>query len=105
MKTRAAVLYGPTRLFTIEEVELDEPKDGEVLLRLVATGLCHSDWHFATGAAPVRFPMVVGHEGAGIVERVGPGVTEVKPGRPCRALLHPCLRKVSLVYEWLGGYL
>lgn len=80
MKTRAAVLYGPTRNFTIEELELDEPKDGEVLVRLVATGLCHSDWHFATGAAPVRFPMVVGHEGAGIVEKVGPGVTTVKPG-------------------------
>ncbi|MCS7246439.1 MAG: NDMA-dependent alcohol dehydrogenase [Thermomicrobium sp.] len=80
MKTRAAVLYGPTRSFTIEELELDEPKDGEVLVKLVATGLCHSDWHFAKGEAPVRYPMVVGHEGAGIVEKVGPGVTDLAPG-------------------------
>ncbi|MCS7255538.1 MAG: NDMA-dependent alcohol dehydrogenase [Thermomicrobium sp.] len=80
MKSRAAVLYGPTRSFSIEEIEVDEPKEGEVLVKLVATGLCHSDWHFAKGQSPVRFPMVVGHEGAGIVEKVGPGVTEVKPG-------------------------
>ncbi len=80
MKSRAAVLYGPNRTFSVEEIEVDEPKQGEVLVKLVATGLCHSDWHFATGAAPVRFPMVVGHEGAGIVEKVGPGVTELKPG-------------------------
>jgi len=80
MKTRAAVLYGPTRSFSIEELELDEPKEGEVLVKLVATGLCHSDWHFAKGEAPVRFPMVVGHEGAGIIEKVGPGVTDLKPG-------------------------
>jgi S-(hydroxymethyl)glutathione dehydrogenase/alcohol dehydrogenase len=73
-------LYGPTRSFSIEEIDVDEPKEGEVLVKLVATGLCHSDWHFATGAAPVRFPMVVGHEGAGIVEKVGPGVSEVQPG-------------------------
>jgi len=61
MKIRAAVLYGPTRSFVTEELELDEPKEGEVLDKLVATGLCLSDWHFAKGEAPVCFPMVVGH--------------------------------------------
>jgi len=55
------VLYGPTRSFVTEELELDEPKEGEVLDKLVATGLCLSDWHFAKGEAPVCFPMVVGH--------------------------------------------
>uniref|UniRef100_A0A831TBA8 NDMA-dependent alcohol dehydrogenase n=2 Tax=Thermorudis TaxID=1649508 RepID=A0A831TBA8_9BACT len=80
MKTRAAVLYGANQPFQVEEIELDEPKEREVLVHLVATGMCHSDWHFVTGDHPVHYPMVVGHEGAGIVERVGPGVTEVKPG-------------------------
>jgi len=80
MKSRAAVLYDLTRSFSIEEIEIEEPKEGEVLVKLVATSVCHSDWHFATGAAPVRFPMVVGQEGAGIVEKVGPSVSEVQPG-------------------------
>ncbi|MDI3341146.1 MAG: NDMA-dependent alcohol dehydrogenase [Sphaerobacter sp.] len=80
MKTRAAVLYGPNQRFQIEEIELDEPKAGEVLVHLAATGLCHSDWHLVTGDLPVNYPIVAGHEGAGVVEQVGPGVTEVKPG-------------------------
>lgn len=80
MKTRAAVLHGPNKLFSIEELELDEPKAGEVLVTMVATGICHSDWHFATGDHPARYPFVAGHEGAGVVEKVGPGVTEVQPG-------------------------
>ncbi|MFS8533053.1 NDMA-dependent alcohol dehydrogenase [Sphaerobacter thermophilus] len=80
MKTRAAVLYGLNEPFRVEEIELDDPKEGEVLVRLVATGLCHSDWHLVTGDIPMNFPVVGGHEGAGVVEKVGPGVTDVKPG-------------------------
>lgn len=80
MKTNAAVLRGADQPFQIEEVELDEPQDREVLVRLAATGLCHSDWHLVTGDIPVPFPIVGGHEGGGVVERVGPGVTRVKPG-------------------------
>ena len=81
MKTRAAVLYGANQPFKVEEIELDEPKIGEVLVRLTATGLCHSDWHLVTGdMGPLRYPIVGGHEGGGIVEKVGPGVTRVKPG-------------------------
>lgn len=80
MKTRAAVLWGPTQHFEIEELELDEPKQGELLIKLVATGLCHSDWYFATGDSPGRYPIVAGHEGAGVVEKVGPGVTDFQPG-------------------------
>jgi len=80
VKTRAAVLYGPERRFVVEELTLDEPKAGEVLVKMVATGMCHSDWHFATGDFTTNYPIVTGHEGAGIVEKVGPGVTEVQPG-------------------------
>jgi S-(hydroxymethyl)glutathione dehydrogenase/alcohol dehydrogenase len=56
VKTRAAVLYGPERRFVVEELTLDEPKAGEVLVEMVATGMCHSDWHFATGDSPAGIP-------------------------------------------------
>ena len=66
---------------TVEEVELEPPRDGEVLVRVVAAGVCHSDLHLANGAlGDGRWPMVLGHEGAGIVEEVGEGVTHVAPG-------------------------
>jgi NDMA-dependent alcohol dehydrogenase len=80
MKTRAAVLRGTGKPFEITEVELDEPKAGEVLIRWVAAGLCHSDEHLRHGDIVPRFPIVGGHEGAGIIEKVGPGVTRLKPG-------------------------
>ncbi|HEX7131004.1 MAG TPA: NDMA-dependent alcohol dehydrogenase [Iamia sp.] len=80
MQTKAAVLWENNSPWSIEDVELDEPKDGEVLVRLVASGMCHSDDHAVTGDLPVPTPMVCGHEGAGVVEAVGPGVTRVKPG-------------------------
>jgi S-(hydroxymethyl)glutathione dehydrogenase/alcohol dehydrogenase len=80
MKTRSAVLYAVGQPLKIEELELDEPKEREALVRMVATGFCHSDYHFMAGDAPIPFPMALGHEGAGIVEKVGPGVTRVKPG-------------------------
>jgi NDMA-dependent alcohol dehydrogenase len=80
MKTRAAVLTGYHKPFEIREVELDEPCPNEVLLKMSAAGLCHSDLHMMDGDNVVRFPIVGGHEAAGIVERVGPGVTRVKPG-------------------------
>ncbi|HMJ79151.1 MAG TPA: NDMA-dependent alcohol dehydrogenase [Iamia sp.] len=80
MKTKAAVLWERNTPWSIEEIELDDPKDGEVLVRLVASGMCHSDEHAVTGDLPVSLPMVCGHEGAGVVEAVGPGVSRVKPG-------------------------
>ncbi|MCS6880759.1 MAG: NDMA-dependent alcohol dehydrogenase [Oscillochloridaceae bacterium] len=80
MKTTAAVLWDVGKPWAIEEVELDEPRDGEVLIRFVAAGLCHSDEHLRHGDLVPRFPIVGGHEGAGIIEAVGPGVTRVKPG-------------------------
>ena len=80
MKTRAAVVYEPGKPIEIEELELDRPGEGEVLIRYTHGGLCHSDVHVAHGDLPARLPMVLGHEGAGVVEEVGPGVTRVKPG-------------------------
>lgn len=80
MKTKAAVLWEYGKQWSVEEVELDAPREHEVLVRLTASGLCHSDDHVRTGDLPVQLPMVGGHEGAGVVEEVGPEVTSVKPG-------------------------
>ena len=77
---KAAVLHAPNTPFAIEDVELDAPRAGEVLVRIAAAGICHTDWHLVTGDLPTPFPVVLGHEGAGVVEAVGPGVTEVTPG-------------------------
>ena len=79
MKTRAAVLRKGGQPWEITELDLDEPRAGEVLIRFEAAGLCHSDEHIrATGTA--RLPLVGGHEGAGVIEKTGPGVTRVKEG-------------------------
>src|ERR1700761_3235242 len=80
MKTRAAVLRDVGKDWEVIEMDLDPPKEGEVLIRFAAAGLCHSDDHLRTGDIPVRFPIVGGHEGAGVVEEVGEGVTRLKPG-------------------------
>lgn len=77
---KAAVLYEPNKPFKVEEVTLDEPQANEVLVKLVVTGVCHTDLHFLKGEVPQPMPIVMGHEGAGIVERIGPGVTTLKPG-------------------------
>ena len=80
MKTRAAVLRDLGKDWEITDLDLDPPKAGEVLVRFVAAGLCHSDDHLRTGDIPARYPIVGGHEGAGIVEETGDGVTRFKPG-------------------------
>ena len=80
MQMQAAILTEAHTPFKIETVEIDPPKAGEVLVKLAATGVCHSDWHFVTGKAPFPAPMILGHEGAGIVEAVGDGVTRVQAG-------------------------
>jgi S-(hydroxymethyl)glutathione dehydrogenase/alcohol dehydrogenase len=81
MTTRAAVLHKPGTPWEITELDLDPPKEYEVLIRYKAAGLCHSDEHIrADGGSHIRMPLVGGHEGAGIVEAVGPGVTRVQPG-------------------------
>jgi NDMA-dependent alcohol dehydrogenase len=81
MTTRAAVLHKPGQDWEITELDLDEPKPFEVLIRYMAAGLCHSDEHIREeGGSHIRLPLVGGHEGAGIVEAVGAGVTRVQPG-------------------------
>jgi alcohol dehydrogenase (nicotinoprotein) len=74
------VLHDVGKEWEIVELELDPPRANEVLVRFVASGLCHSDDHLRTGDIPVRYPIVGGHEGAGVVEQVGAGVTRLKPG-------------------------
>ncbi|MEZ5675817.1 alcohol dehydrogenase [Thalassovita litoralis] len=88
MKIKAAVLeeigrpgpYAETRPLTVQEIDLAPPQEGEVLVRIVAAGLCHSDLSVINGDRPRQVPMVLGHESAGIVEQVGPGVTRFAPG-------------------------
>ncbi|WP_433208952.1 NDMA-dependent alcohol dehydrogenase [Nocardia sp. CA-107356] len=80
MKTKAAVLLEAGTPFEIMELDLDGPGPGEVLIKYTAAGLCHSDLHLSGGGLRPRFPIVGGHEGAGIIEEVGAGVTKVQPG-------------------------
>ncbi|MFE3171957.1 NDMA-dependent alcohol dehydrogenase [Amycolatopsis sp. NPDC059090] len=81
MKTTAALLWEAPGTWDVREVDLDPPKAGEVLVQMMASGLCHSDDHFAQGDIPFHsYPACGGHEGAGIVREVGPGVTRVAVG-------------------------
>src|SRR3978361_1107411 len=81
MKTRAAVAWKAGSPLTIEEVDLEGPKAGEVLVEVKATGICHTDWYTLSGADPEGlFPTILGHEGAGVVLQVGSGVTSLKAG-------------------------
>jgi NDMA-dependent alcohol dehydrogenase len=78
---KAAVLYEIGQPLVVEDVELDYPKAGEVMVKVGAAGICRSDLHFMHGDAKIPLPVVLGHEGAGTVEKVGPGVTSVRPGQ------------------------
>src|ERR1700760_1513645 len=92
MRSRAAVLYEYGRPWSVEEFELDPPRSGEVLVRLAATGLCHSDEHIRQGrlgpppgapgapGPPAMSPAIGGHEGSGVVVQVGDGVGGLAPG-------------------------
>src|SRR5206468_1697956 len=80
MRVTAAVLYDVNKPYSVETVELDPPKRGEVLIRVGAAGVCRSDLHFQKGEATIALPAVLGHEGAGTVQAVGEGVTMAKPG-------------------------
>jgi S-(hydroxymethyl)glutathione dehydrogenase/alcohol dehydrogenase len=80
MKTKAAVLWEIGQPWSVEEIELDPPGPGEVLVKLAASGMCHSDEHLVTGDLPFELPIIGGHEGAGVVQEVGPGVSWLAPG-------------------------
>ena len=94
MKIRAAVLEEFGSPLVVQEVELAEPRTGEVLVRLVACGVCHTDLYTASGADPSGYaPTVLGHEGAGVVEQVGPDVTSLAPGDHVVTLFSPQCRE------------
>lgn len=80
MNVTAAILHAPNQPFQMETVELDGPREGEVLIQVKATGLCHSDLHVCEGNVPWQFPALLGHEAAGIVVECGSGVDDLKPG-------------------------
>lgn len=81
MKTKAAILYDYNKPYSIETVELDPPKRGELLIKVGAAGVCRSDLHFQKGEARINLPAVLGHEGSGTVVECGEGVTMAKAGQ------------------------
>ena len=80
MKIQAAVAWAAGATLSIEEFDLDDPRDDEILVKVEAVGVCHTDDNARLGRLPVVFPIILGHEGAGVVERAGRDVTKVKPG-------------------------
>jgi len=80
VQTEAAILWEEATEWEVEPIELDAPRHGEVLVRLAASGMCHSDEHLVTNDLPGIRPIIGGHEGAGVVEEVGPGVFDLSPG-------------------------
>src|SRR5262244_3635239 len=100
MKTRAAVALEKGKPLTVTEVELDGPKASEVLVEVKATGICHTDEFTLSGADPEGlFPAILGHEGAGIVVDVGPGVTSVKKGDHVIPLYTPECRQCPSCHQ------
>jgi S-(hydroxymethyl)glutathione dehydrogenase / alcohol dehydrogenase len=81
MQTKGAIFWpGEELKWSVEPIEIDEPHEGEVLIKMEAAGLCHSDYHYIAGDAFSEHPILGGHEGAGVVQQVGKGVTSVQPG-------------------------
>ena len=114
MKTRAAVAFGAAKPLQVVEVDLAGPRDGEVLVEVMATGICHTDAFTLSGADPEgAFPAILGHEGAGIVREVGAGVSSVRRGdhviplytpecRECKFCLHPKTNLCGAIRETQG---
>ena len=114
MKTRAALAVEAGKPLEIVDVNLDGPKDGEVLVEIMATGVCHTDEFTLSGADPEGiFPAILGHEGAGIVREVGPNVKSLKVGdhviplytpecRQCDYCLHPKTNLCQAIRETQG---
>ena len=111
MKTKAAVLWGLHQKWEVEEIDLDGPRHAEVMVKMTASGMCHSDEHLVTGDLQMMMPVVGGHEGAGVVVEVGEGVTDVAEGDPvvlsfipACGRCGPCVRGISNLCE-LGMHL
>ncbi|MCL6595036.1 MAG: alcohol dehydrogenase catalytic domain-containing protein [Firmicutes bacterium] len=100
---RAAVLEDYGEDLKLWEVQVDDPGPGEVLVRMAYSGVCHTDEHVVTGDLPLPVPMVLGHEGAGVVEAIGPGVTRLRPGdRVVLSWLPACGRCQACRSGWTG---
>ncbi|PCI43784.1 MAG: dehydrogenase [Moraxellaceae bacterium] len=99
MKIKAAVMRELDGLLSIEELDIAPPKENEVLIKTTASGICHSDYSVLHGVLRSPLPVVLGHEGAGIVEAVGPGVTNVKPGDHVLVSLSPSCGKCAMCLE------
>ncbi|MGB3331202.1 MAG: NDMA-dependent alcohol dehydrogenase [Mycobacterium sp.] len=80
MKTKGALLWELNSPWRVDEIELGDPVEGEVQVRMHAAGMCHSDYHLTTGATPMALPALGGHEGAGVITKVGKGVTGLEEG-------------------------
>lgn len=80
MKTKGAILWGNNEPWSVEEIEVGDPRAGEVMVQLAASGLCHSDEHLVTGGTPIAMPVLGGHEGSGVVIKVGAGVVGLQEG-------------------------
>jgi len=99
MKTKGALLWELNSPFKIDEIELGDPVADEVQIRMHAAGMCHSDYHLTTGATPIGLPALGGHEGAGVVTKVGKNVTGIEEGDhvilafiPACGACQPCLK-------------
>ena len=102
MKTTAAVLYELDKPFEVTEIDLKEPSTGEVLVELEATGICRTDEHARVGSMPNPVPAVLGHEGAGVVKEVGPGVSSLKVGDHVVLVWMPACGKCEPCRSGLG---
>ncbi|XP_068088178.1 alcohol dehydrogenase 1-like [Hyperolius riggenbachi] len=101
IRCKAAVMYGFKQQFKVEDVDVAPPKAHEIRIKICASGICHTDDHALSGGmASLNFPVILGHEGAGIVESVGEGVTKVKPGDHVIALCSPmCMKCKCCLHE------
>ena len=98
MKTRAAVAWEAGKPLTIETIDIEGPKAGEVLVEIMATGICHTDAYTLSGLdSEGKFPAILGHEGAGIVREVGAGVTSLKPGDHVIPLYTPGMPQLQIL--------
>ncbi|XP_006059263.3 alcohol dehydrogenase 1 [Bubalus bubalis] len=100
----AAIAWKTNSSLSLEEVQVEPPKAGEVRIKMISTGICGSDDHAIKGIIPLKYPFIPGHEGAGIVESIGEGVSSVKPGDKVLTLIVPQCRECSACLNPKGNF-